>query len=83
MNLDTESHVVVGPEKLIRMAQEIANFFKMYPEARAIDGIATHINKFWTPNMREAFLAASAEPEYRLPPLLMAAREKIKRKKAL
>ena len=44
-----EPHVVIGPEKLIRMAVEIANFFRNYPEERAVEGIATHINKFWTP----------------------------------
>ncbi len=82
MNLEPQPHVVIGPEKLIRMAVEITNFFRNYPEERAIEGIASHINKFWTPKMREEFLAASAEPEHRLSPLLMAARERIKRRKS-
>jgi formate dehydrogenase subunit delta len=82
MNLDPSPHpVLIGPEKLIRMAVEIADFFKSYPDERAAREIAEHINHFWTPKMREAFLAAAKEPEQRLSPLLMAASLKIKPRK--
>ncbi|WP_298426445.1 formate dehydrogenase subunit delta [Rhodoblastus sp.] len=67
--------------KLIRMAREIADYFQAYPEDRAVDGVASHINKYWTPKMREEFLAAADEPGQTLPPLLQAARTRIKRKK--
>lgn len=83
MNLDTAPHAVpIGPEKLIRMAAEIADFFKSYPDERATREIAEHINLFWTPKMREAFLTAAKQPEHRLPPLLMAASQKIKTRKS-
>lgn len=44
-----------GPEKLIRMANQIATFFMSQPEGVRKDGVATHINKFWEPRMRRQF----------------------------
>ena len=40
------------PEKLTRMANQIATFFKSQPEQGRAAGVATHINKFWEPRMR-------------------------------
>ncbi len=68
--------------KLLRMAEEIADFFQAYPREQAVESIAGHINKFWTPKMREDFLAAAAEPGQALPPLVSAVRDKIKRRKS-
>ncbi|NOG70634.1 formate dehydrogenase subunit delta [Roseicella sp. DB1501] len=42
------------PEKLIRMANQIAAFFRAYPEAEAVAGTREHIQAFWTPGMRRA-----------------------------
>jgi formate dehydrogenase subunit delta len=67
--------------KLLHMAREIADFFKTYPQDNAAALIANHINRFWTPKMREDFLAASQDKGQDLPPQLMAARGSIKRKK--
>ncbi len=39
----------------VRMANQIGDFFKSYPEQEALDGIAEHINKFWEPRMRRIF----------------------------
>ncbi len=41
----------------VRMANQIGDFFKSYPEREALDGIAEHINKFWEPRMRRTFFA--------------------------
>jgi len=41
-----------GHEKLVRMANQIATFFLSQPEGVRMDGVATHINKFWEPRMR-------------------------------
>lgn len=41
---------------LIRMANQIADFFGPYSEAEAIEGIATHIRNFWEPRMRTGIL---------------------------
>jgi formate dehydrogenase subunit delta len=67
--------------RLLRMAQEIADYFHAYPQEKAVESIASHINHFWTPNMREDFLAAADAPGQALTPLLQAARGGIKRKK--
>ncbi|MBB3658890.1 formate dehydrogenase subunit delta [Rhizobium sp. BK650] len=38
--------------KLVYMANQIATFFKSQPADEAVQGVATHINKFWEPRMR-------------------------------
>ncbi len=42
-------------EKLVRMANQIATFFLSQPEAERVEGVATHINKFWEVRMRARF----------------------------
>jgi formate dehydrogenase subunit delta len=81
MNQDTHIFAHDNNAKLIRMAQEIADYFHAYPQERAVESIASHINHFWTPKMREDFLAAAEAPGQTLTPLLQAARSGIKRKK--
>jgi formate dehydrogenase subunit delta len=49
----------VNNENLIRMANQIGQFFESMPDrADAEAGIANHLKKFWDPRMRRAFLAA-------------------------
>jgi formate dehydrogenase subunit delta len=43
-------------EKLVYMANQIADFFRAQGEAKAVPAIADHLNKFWDPHMREDFL---------------------------
>ena len=43
-------------DKLARLANRIAMFFRPYPDAEALAGIADHIVAFWTPGMREGLL---------------------------
>jgi formate dehydrogenase subunit delta len=43
------------------MANQIAKFFRSYPEADAIVGVEEHIRAFWTPGMRAALSARIAE----------------------
>ena len=38
-------------DKLVRMANQIAAFFRSYPEEEAVAGIQKHISAFWTPRM--------------------------------
>ncbi|MCA0404596.1 MAG: formate dehydrogenase subunit delta [Proteobacteria bacterium] len=64
--------------KLARMAGQIADFYRPYPEQTAVEGISTHINKFWTPRMRAEFLTAFPEGDDALDPLLRAARPLIR-----
>ena len=44
-------------DKLIRMAQQIADFFRSQPGKPEL-AVAGHINDFWTYRMRMDFLAA-------------------------
>ncbi len=45
-------------ERLVRMANDIGNFFKAEPDhALAVEGVATHIRRFWDPRMRKEILA--------------------------
>jgi len=44
-------------EALIRMANQIASFYEPYSDSEAEDGIATHIQKFWEPRMRDGLFA--------------------------
>ena len=64
--------------KLRRMAGQIADFFKAYPEDQAAASVADHINQFWTARMREDFLAAFAARPEDLPPLLRRVLPRIK-----
>ena len=46
-------------KKLVKMANEIAAFFAAEPERKvALEGIATHLKKFWEPRMRRAIFEA-------------------------
>src|SRR6202034_2981284 len=48
------SHAHGGAEHLVKMANDIGNFFRAEPQREdAIAGIANHITKFWTRRMRE------------------------------
>jgi formate dehydrogenase subunit delta len=41
-------------EHLVKMANDIGNFFRSEPNHKeAVAGIANHIDKFWTPRMRQ------------------------------
>jgi formate dehydrogenase subunit delta len=48
-------------ETLVRMANQIGDFFLTYPEEEAIPQIASHIQKFWDPRMRKAIFAHIAD----------------------
>ena len=39
-------------EKLEAMANQIATFFRSYPDDEAAAGIRRHLTSFWTPQMR-------------------------------
>lgn len=39
-------------EHLVRMANQITDFFKAYPEDEAVAGVENHIRQFWDPRMR-------------------------------
>lgn len=66
-------------EKLVRMANQIATFFASQPEAVRVDGVATHINKFWEKRMRRRFFEMIDAGIGGFLPLVILASAKIKR----
>lgn len=66
-------------EKLIRMANQIATFFTSQPQDVQVDGVATHINKFWEPRMRRRFFEMIDNGADGFLPLVVTASAKIKR----
>lgn len=49
---------------LIRMANQIADFFQPYEREEAVEGIATHLRNFWDPRMRVQIIdIAAARPD--------------------
>lgn len=69
-------------EKLVRMANQIATFFASQPEEVRVDGVATHINKFWEPRMRRRFFEMIDAGIGGFLPLVTLASAKIKRPNA-
>ncbi|CAN7531242.1 formate dehydrogenase subunit delta [Bosea sp. LjRoot9] len=68
-----DAHKAEQCEKLARMAGQIADFFKSYPDEQAVPAIADHINQFWSRRMREDFLAAFKGDSQELQPLVRRA----------
>ncbi|WP_137157312.1 formate dehydrogenase subunit delta [Rhizobium sp. FKL33] len=71
------------PDKLVRMANQIATFFLSQPEAERASGVAVHINKFWEPRMRRAFLDHVDAGGEGLLPLVIEASKLVKRPEPL
>jgi len=65
-------------ETLVRMANQIATFFVSQPEAEQLDGVISHINRFWERRMRERLLQLSAEKQAGLHALVVRALPQIK-----
>jgi formate dehydrogenase subunit delta len=68
-------------ERLIHMANQIADFFAAHPREQAVAGVADHLEKFWDPRMRMALvtyaeaggdglreLVTAAIPNIKVPP---------------
>jgi formate dehydrogenase subunit delta len=67
------------PDRLVKMANQIGDFFKSYPEATAIEGVRDHIAKFWNKKMRdELFAAIDAHSATGLAPLVEKAIAKLR-----
>jgi formate dehydrogenase subunit delta len=67
---------------MVRMANQMADFFRSYSETEAVEGIADHINKFWEPRMRRDFFVLVDSGGTGLSDLVKKAAVTIKRPKA-
>ena len=61
--------MTVQQEDLVRMINQIADFFDAYPEPEAIAGVTEHLRKFWDPSMRRQLLIARESLHDRLHPV--------------
>jgi formate dehydrogenase subunit delta len=58
---------------MVRMANQMAVFFKPYGEVEGSKELAAHINNFWEPRMRAKFFEYLETLENDLDPLVMEA----------
>ena len=72
----------MSPDKMIRMANQIATFFETKPHAEGMAGVATHISDFWEPRMRRQLLDHIATGGAGLRPLVLDAADAIRKPKA-
>jgi len=67
----------MSPEKMVRMANQIATFFKSQPGDEAATRIAAHIGDFWEPRMRRQLLDHIAAGGEGLEPLVIEAAKQL------
>jgi formate dehydrogenase subunit delta len=70
------------PNKLVVMANQIATFFAVQGEARAVPQIANHIQQFWDPRMRREILSHVESGGAGLAPLAFAGLIRLRDQKA-
>lgn len=68
----------MSPEKMIRMANQIATFFETRKHDEAVAGTAAHISDFWEPRMRRQLFDHIAAGGQGLKPLVIEAAAKIR-----
>ena len=64
-------------DDLVRMVNQIAQFFDAYPEGEAVAGVKEHLQKFWDPSMRKDLLDARRLLAERLHPLASEALDQL------
>ena len=62
---------------LVRMANDISNFFRIQPEEQAVAGTADHIRRFWEPRMRAKMAEYLAHGGSGLNPIARKACERV------
>ena len=75
--MSAAGHIADPAEKLVRMANQIATFFRSYPEEEAIAGIHDHIVAFWSAVMRRDLTARADRNAAGIEPLVVAALHRI------
>ena len=64
---------------MVRMANQIADFFKGYPHEDALRDAAAHLNSYWDPRMRKQLIAHLAKGGEGLDPLIIEAAAQIRK----
>lgn len=68
----------MSPEKMVRMANQIAMFFKTQPGSDQAERVAAHLNDFWEPRMRAQLIAHVEAGGEGLEPLVFEAMKSLK-----
>ena len=63
----------MSPDKMIRMANQIATFFASQPGEDRAARVAAHLNEFWEPRMRSQLAEHMAAGGAGLDPLVIEA----------
>ena len=63
-------------DTLVRMANQISDFFRIQPEGEAVAGTADHIRRFWDPRMRAKMAEHLASGGAGLNPIALKAAER-------
>ncbi|MCD6076000.1 MAG: NAD-dependent formate dehydrogenase [Rhodospirillales bacterium] len=66
-------------KRLVTMANQIAAFFRPYPEEEAIKGTYEHLIQFWDPRMRVKMIAHVEAGGEGLSPIALAATKQLKK----
>ena len=66
---------------MLRMANQIADFFRSYPHEDAVKEAATHLNNYWDPRMRKHFFDYLAKGGEGLDPLIIEAAAQVRKPK--
>jgi formate dehydrogenase subunit delta len=66
-------------KRLVTMANQIAAFFRPYPEDEAIKGTYEHLIQFWDPRMRVKMIAHVEAGGEGLSPIALAATKQLKK----
>lgn len=66
-------------EKLVRMANQIGDFYAAMPEKEAVAGAASHLRQYWTPKIIRELIAFAEERHAGLNPTAAHAVEALKR----
>jgi formate dehydrogenase subunit delta len=64
-------------DTLVRMANQIADFFRLQPEPEAVAATADHIKRFWDPRMRTKMAEHLAHGGAGLNPIARKACERV------
>jgi formate dehydrogenase subunit delta len=66
---------------MLRMANQIADFFRSYPHDEAVKEAATHLNNYWDSRMRKHLFEHLAKGGEGLDPLIIEAAAQIRKPK--
>jgi formate dehydrogenase subunit delta len=67
----------MSPEKMTRMANQIATFFESQPVPDQADSVAAHLKEFWEPRMLEQLATHLQSGGEGLSPLALEASKRV------